>query len=59
MSELMVVKSKIAEYIRNKHQAQIGGDLVEELSAKVTQLVDDAVRRCKSNGKTVVKAKHL
>lgn len=59
MSELMVVKSKVVEYIKNKHQAQMGGDLVEALSGKVEQLVDDAVRRCKSNGKSVVKAKHL
>ena len=38
---------------------QMGGDLAEGLSNEVEQLIEKAVKRCKSNNKTVVKAKHL
>lgn len=54
MSEVLVVQSKVKEYIKGKG-CQTSADAIDALSKKVTDLLNDAVERAKSNGRSTVK----
>ena len=56
MAELLVVRSKIKEFVKNMN---VAGDFAEELSMKVEDLIKDASRRAKDNGRATVKARDL
>jgi histone H3/H4 len=54
MAEMMVVKSKVAEYVKGKDM-MFAGDSAEALSGIVQQKLDRAIQRCKENGRKTVK----
>lgn len=56
MSELLVVRSKIKEACKGMN---VAGDFAEALSQRVGQLIQDAARRAKDNGRSTVKARDL
>ncbi|MBI1969790.1 DUF1931 domain-containing protein [Candidatus Woesearchaeota archaeon] len=56
MADLLVVKAKIRDAAKGMN---VAGDLAEALDKRVRQLVDDACRRAKENGRKTVQAKDL
>jgi len=56
MSELLVVRSKIKGAAKGMN---VAGDFAEALSQRVEQLIQDAARRAKDNGRATVKARDL
>lgn len=56
MAELLVVRSKIKDFVGDMN---VGGDFAEALSQRVAQLIKDASRRAKDNGRSTVKARDL
>ena len=58
MGEMLVVKSKIKEYIAKK-KLRMGGDAVEVLNKEVARLLDRAVERAKADKKGTVKSRHV
>lgn len=56
----LIVKAKIKEYSKIDDKAlNVAGDFADALSAKVEQLIKDACRRAKENGRSTVMAKDL
>jgi histone H3/H4 len=53
-----VVETRMKEYIigNNLHSTS---DVVDELNRQVAKLLDEAVRRCKANGRSTVQPKDL
>ena len=56
--ENLVVGSKIKAYIKQK-KMMCSGDLVPNLSEKVYMLLDDAMKRTKSNKRSTVRPQDL
>ncbi|MBI5553736.1 MAG: DUF1931 domain-containing protein [Candidatus Diapherotrites archaeon] len=54
MSEMLVVKSKVADYVRGKDM-MLASDSVDALSTLVEKKLDKAIERCKQNGRKTVK----
>lgn len=52
--EVLVVASKVKEYIKSK-DAQTAAEVIEALSDKVYDLIDEAIARTKGNGRVTVK----
>jgi len=52
---VLVIASKVKEYIKGKGDLNVGGDVAEALSIRVAGLLDLAVERCQSNGRKTVK----
>jgi len=58
MSEVLIVTSKVKDYIKGK-KCQTSSEVVDALSKKVEKILDDAVARTKGNGRVTVKAYDL
>lgn len=56
MAELVVVKSKIKDYVGDMN---VSGDFADALSEKVAELIKDAAKRADANGRKTVQAKDL
>jgi hypothetical protein len=56
--EVLVVGSKVKAYIKSK-KLMCSGDLVEGLSAKVYNTIDDAIVRTKNNKRATVRPHDL
>ena len=54
MADMLVVKSKIADYVRNKGM-MCASDTCDALSDHVQTNLDRAIARCKENGRKTVK----
>jgi len=54
MAEMMIVRSKVGDYVKSKNM-QMGGDTYTELSNKVQCKLDKAIDRCKGNGRKTLK----
>ena len=58
MAELLIVKSKVKDYVAKK-KLRMGGDAVEVLNKEVARLLDRAVERAKEDKKGTVKSRHV
>ena len=57
---LVVVKAKIKELAQvDGKQLNVAGDVAEALDAKVRELIKEACRRAKENGRNTLMAKDL
>jgi hypothetical protein len=56
--EVLVVGSKVKAYIKSK-KMMCSGDLIEGLSSKVYDCIDDAVTRTKNNKRSTVRPHDL
>ena len=56
MAELLVVRSKIKEVVKNMN---VAGDFADALSQKVAELVKDACKRASDNGRKTVQSRDL
>lgn len=54
----LVVTSKVKDYIRNK-DFRTGGDFIEALSEEVETMIDNAIDRADTNGRSTLKAGDL
>jgi histone H3/H4 len=54
MAEILVVKSKVAEYIKSKDM-MMSSEAAEALSSMVAKAIDKGIERCKANGRKTVK----
>jgi len=52
--DVLVVGTKVKNYMRDKG-VKSSGDLVEAVSARVYQMLDAAVERCKENKRSTVR----
>ena len=61
MSELLVVRSKIKDYAKNKkgEALNVSGDFGDVLSKRVEELIKEAVRRAEENGRRTVQSRDL
>jgi histone H3/H4 len=56
----LVVKAKIKEYAKvDDKLLNVSGDFADKLSVKVENLIREACRRAKENGRSTVMAKDL
>ena len=56
--DVLVVGSKVKALIKSK-KMMCSGDLIENLSEKVYDLVDEAIDRTKANKRSTVRPQHL
>lgn len=56
MAELLVVKSKIKDYVGDMN---VSGDFADALSGKIEALIRDAAERANANGRKTVQARDL
>jgi hypothetical protein len=56
--EILVVVSKVKDYIKAK-KMMTAGDLPGALSVEVLALIDRAIKRCKANKRSTVRADDL
>ncbi len=56
--EVLVVVSKVKDYLKSK-KMMTSGDLPQALSAEVYGLLDKAIKRCKANKRSTVRADDL
>jgi len=56
MADSLVVKAKIKDAAKGMN---VAGDFAEALSGKVKELVDEAIKRAKANGRKTVQSRDL
>lgn len=54
----LTVESRVKEFISG-HECRTSGELADALNAKVAELLENAVNRCKANGRSTVRAEDL
>lgn len=60
MGDTLVVKAKIYDFAKYEGKPlNVTGDFAEALSKKVVQLIEDACRRAKQNGRNTIMPKDL
>ena len=57
--EMLIVQSKVRDFLKNKGDFNIGSDLFEAVSIKVQGLLEDAARRAKENGRKTIQARDV
>lgn len=56
----MIVTSKVRELLREiAPEFKVSSDFVPELNEKIARLINEAIRRCDSNGRKTVRAGDL
>lgn len=56
---MLIVQSKLREYLKAQGEFNIGSDLFEAVSQSVADLLDDAARRAKDNGRKTIQARDV
>jgi len=59
MAELLVVGSKVKQYIQQEHELRCSAEVLESLSNMVREMLDKAAAACKEAKMGTVKARHL
>ena len=54
MADLLIVSSKVREYLKSKG-VKMSGELPGAVDAKVKAMLDDAAKRCQGNKRSTVK----
>ncbi|OLS31996.1 MAG: hypothetical protein HeimAB125_13440 [Candidatus Heimdallarchaeota archaeon AB_125] len=57
--QMLVVKSKVREYVKTLGEFNVAGDFVEALNYKVAKLLKAAAGRTKANSRKTVSAKDI
>ena len=58
-TEILVVQSKVREYLKGQGDFNIGSDLVGAVSKKLEAILDDAARRAGDNGRKTIQARDV
>ncbi|MHA1223345.1 MAG: DUF1931 domain-containing protein [Candidatus Heimdallarchaeaceae archaeon] len=56
---MMIVQSKVRDYIKELGDYKVGGDLLKALDEKLEAIVKSAAMRAKANGRKTVSARDL
>ncbi len=56
-TEMLVVQSKVREYVKSLGDYNIASDVMESVSQRVGALLADAVRRAEQNGRKTIKGR--
>lgn len=56
---MMIVQSKVREFVKELGDYKVGGDLLKALDEKVAKIVKLAANRAKANGRKTVSARDL
>lgn len=51
---MLVVQSKVKEYLKSK-DVNVSGSFADEASKKIEKMLDEAVERCKANGRKTIR----
>ncbi|MBU2100316.1 DUF1931 domain-containing protein [Candidatus Micrarchaeota archaeon] len=54
MADMLVVRSKVGDYVKSKNM-QMGSDTYDALSSRVMADIDSAIKRCTDNGRKTLK----
>ena len=57
--EILVVQSKVREYLKGQGDYNIGSDLVGAVSGRVEEVLSSAARRAKDNGRKTIQARDV
>ncbi len=57
--EILVVQSKVREYLKGQGDYNIGSDLVGAVSSRVEEVLSSAARRAKDNGRKTIQARDV
>lgn len=57
--DILIVQSKVRDYIKNHGDYNIGSDLFDAVSDKVSVLLEDAAKRASENGRKTVQARDV
>lgn len=57
--EILVVQSKVREYLKGQGDYNIGSDLVGAVSGRVEEVLQSAARRAKDNGRKTIQARDV
>jgi len=57
--EMLIVKSKVKDYIKELGDFNVAGDFVEALNEVTAKLLKSATERTKANGRKTVSAKDI
>lgn len=55
--DVLLVKSKIREYIKTLGEFNVGGDFIDSLNVRVQALIKQATERTANNGRKTVQGK--
>ena len=53
-NEILIVASKLKQYIKDKHDMNTAGNVMEALSRAVRRLTDEAAQKARSEGRKTV-----
>ncbi len=59
MSDVLVVASKVKNYIKEKGSCNTAGSTMEALTVQVTRILDRAIENAKSDGRKTVMEKDV
>ena len=59
VKEMLVVKSKIREYVKSLGQFNVSGDFVEALNQEVAHLIKKATKRTEANQRKTLSARDI
>ena len=57
--EILVVQSKVREYLKGQGDYNIGSDLVGAVSSRVEEVLSSAAKRAKDNGRKTIQARDV
>ena len=57
--EVLVVQSKVRDYIKSVGDYNVGSDLMGAVSSKVEDMLSDAAMRAKDNGRKTIQARDV
>ncbi|MHA2171544.1 MAG: DUF1931 domain-containing protein [Candidatus Kariarchaeaceae archaeon] len=57
--EILVVQSKVRDFLKSQGDYNIGSDLVAAVSGRVETVLQDAARRAKENGRKTIQARDV
>ena len=59
VKEMLIVKSKVKDYIKTLGDFNVAGDFVDALNEKTAKILKLAAERTKANGRKTVSAKDI
>ena len=57
--EILVVQSKVREYLKSQGDYNIGGDVFEAVSARIERILERAAERAAANNRKTIQGKDI
>ena len=59
MAEVLVVTSKVKNFIKSKGECNTAGETIEAISTAVEKILDEAIKNAKAQGRKTVMARDV